>query len=89
MEFDKIDFVSAIDSLASLAGLEVPTEAEDQEAGQRKALYADQRRRSRISKSSEISSRSRTGSELSESTRTMVPSRTDLGSAMRQVVGVF
>ena len=36
MEFDKIDFVSAIDSLASLAGLEVPTEAADQEASQRK-----------------------------------------------------
>lgn len=40
MEFDKIDFVSAIESLASLAGLEVPTEAADQEASQRKALYA-------------------------------------------------
>ncbi|HBX25951.1 MAG TPA: DNA primase [Gammaproteobacteria bacterium] len=40
MEFDKIDFVSAIESLASLAGLEVPTEAADPEAVRLKALYA-------------------------------------------------
>ena len=40
MEYDKIDFVSAIKNLASLAGLEVPTEAADPESGQRKALYA-------------------------------------------------
>ncbi|MEG3593245.1 MAG: DNA primase [Pseudomonadota bacterium] len=40
MEFDKIDFVSAIESLASLAGLEVPTETMDKKAGHRQALYA-------------------------------------------------
>ena len=40
MEFDKIDFVNAIDSLASLAGLEVPKEATDQDAARRQALYA-------------------------------------------------
>ena len=40
MEYDKVDFISAIESLASLAGLEVPTEAADPESGQRKALYA-------------------------------------------------
>ncbi|MEE2820662.1 MAG: DNA primase [Pseudomonadota bacterium] len=40
MEYDKIDFISAIENLASLAGLEVPTEAADPESGQRKALYA-------------------------------------------------
>ena len=40
MEYDKVDFVSAIENLASLAGLEVPTEAADPEAGHRKALYA-------------------------------------------------
>ena len=39
MEYDKVDFISAIENLASLAGLEVPTEAADPEAGQRKALY--------------------------------------------------
>ena len=40
MEYDKVDFISAIENLASLAGLEVPTEAADLESGQRKALYA-------------------------------------------------
>ena len=40
MEYDKVDFISAIENLASLAGLEVPTEAADPESGQRKALYA-------------------------------------------------
>jgi len=40
MEFDKIDFISAIESLASLAGLEVPTEAADQDAARRQAVYA-------------------------------------------------
>ena len=39
MEYDKVDFISAIENLASLAGLEVPTEAADPESGQRKALY--------------------------------------------------
>jgi DNA primase len=39
MEFDKVDFVSAVENLASLAGLEVPSEAADPEAGHRKALY--------------------------------------------------
>ncbi len=39
MEYDKVDFISAIETLASLAGLEVPTEAADPESGQRKALY--------------------------------------------------
>ena len=33
MEYDKIDFISAIENLASLAGLEVPTEAADPESG--------------------------------------------------------
>ena len=71
MEFDKIDFVSAIDSLASLAGLEVPTETSGSGSQSTQTLVrTDQRRRSCISKSSEISSRSRTGSKLSESTRT-------------------
>lgn len=40
MEYDKVDFRSAIENLASLVGLEVPTEAADPESGQRKALYA-------------------------------------------------
>ena len=40
MEYDKVDFISAIENLASLAGLEVPKEAADPESGQRKALYA-------------------------------------------------
>ncbi len=40
MKYDKVDFISAIENLASLAGLEVPTEAADPESGQRKALYA-------------------------------------------------
>ncbi len=40
MEYDKVDFISAIENLASLAGLEVPTAAADPESGQRKALYA-------------------------------------------------
>jgi len=40
MEYDKVDFISAIENLASLAGLEVPTEAADPESAQRKALYA-------------------------------------------------
>ena len=39
MEYDNMDFVSAVESLASLAGLEVPTEATDPEAGKRKVLY--------------------------------------------------
>ncbi|MGB2474270.1 MAG: DNA primase [Litorivicinaceae bacterium] len=39
MEYDNMDFVSAVESLASLAGLEVPTEAADPEAGKRKVLY--------------------------------------------------
>ena len=39
MEYDNVDFVSAVESLASLAGLEVPTEATDPEAGKRKVLY--------------------------------------------------
>ncbi len=39
MEYDNMDFVSAIESLASLAGLQVPTEATDPEAGKRKVLY--------------------------------------------------
>ena len=39
MEFDKVDFVSAVENLASLAGLEIPSEAADPEAGHRKALY--------------------------------------------------
>ena len=39
MEFERVDFISAVGSLASLAGLEVPNEAEDPEAGHRKALY--------------------------------------------------
>ena len=39
MEYDNMDFVSAVESLASLAGLEVPTEATDPEAGERKVLY--------------------------------------------------
>ena len=39
MEYDNMDFVSAVESLASLAGLEVPTEAADPEAGERKVLY--------------------------------------------------
>ena len=34
MEYDKVDFISAIENLASLAGLEVPTEAADPESGQ-------------------------------------------------------
>ena len=32
MEYDKVDFISAIENLASLAGLEVPTEAADPES---------------------------------------------------------
>ena len=40
MEYDKVDFIGAIENLASLAGLEVPTEAADPESEQRKALYA-------------------------------------------------
>ena len=39
MEYDNMDFVSAVESLASLAGLEVPTEATDPEASKRKVLY--------------------------------------------------
>ena len=39
MEFERVDFVTAVGSLASLAGLEVPNEAEDPEAGHRKKLY--------------------------------------------------
>lgn len=39
MEYDNMDFVSAVESLASLAGLQVPTEATDPEAGKRKVLY--------------------------------------------------
>ena len=39
MEFERVDFISAVESLASLAGLEVPNEAEDPEAGHRKLLY--------------------------------------------------
>ncbi len=39
MEFERVDFISAVGSLAALAGLEVPNEAEDPEAGHRKALY--------------------------------------------------
>ena len=39
MEFERVDFVTAVDSLASLAGLEVPNEAEDPEAAHRKKLY--------------------------------------------------
>ena len=40
MEFDRIDFVTAVDNLASLTGLEVPNEAEDPEAGHRKKLFS-------------------------------------------------
>lgn len=39
MEYDNMDFVSAVESLASLAGLQVPSEATDPEAGKRKVLY--------------------------------------------------
>ena len=39
MEFDRIDFISAIESLASLAGLEIPREADDPEATHRNSLY--------------------------------------------------
>ncbi|MDB4021854.1 DNA primase [Litorivicinus sp.] len=39
MEFDRIDFISAIEGLASLAGLEIPREADDPEATHRNSLY--------------------------------------------------
>ena len=40
MEFDNIDFIGAVESLAALAGLDVPTESTDQETDHRKVLYA-------------------------------------------------
>lgn len=39
MEFDRVDFISAIESLASLAGLEVPRSADDPDAESRRGLY--------------------------------------------------
>jgi len=36
MEFDRVDFISAVESLASLAGLEIPRTADDPEAESRK-----------------------------------------------------
>lgn len=39
MEFDRVDFISAIESLASLAGLEIPRSADDPDAESRRGLY--------------------------------------------------
>ena len=39
MEFDRVDFISAIESLASLAGLQVPQSADDPDAESRRGLY--------------------------------------------------
>ena len=39
MEFDRVDFISAVESLASLAGLEIPRTADDPEAESRRGLY--------------------------------------------------
>lgn len=38
MEYDRVDFISAIESLASLAGLEIPKSDEDPSAARRRAL---------------------------------------------------
>ena len=39
MEYDRLDFMSAVESLASLAGLEIPATDDDPEAGKRRQLY--------------------------------------------------
>ena len=39
MEYDRLDFMSAVESLAALAGLEIPATEDDPEAGKRRELY--------------------------------------------------
>ena len=39
MEFDRVDFISAVESLASQAGLEIPKTDDDPDARRRKVLY--------------------------------------------------
>jgi DNA primase len=39
MEYDRLDFMSAVESLASLAGLEIPTTDDDPDAAKRRQLY--------------------------------------------------